>query len=296
MTRFTSPETVLSPKGSVAELRLLLNTGEGGWALAAMKWEGADALGIRWNGHPGNPIGNPQSRGIPTWFILPDEIGSVLRAKFGDSLGDLTDQNADITRVRIRPLPHRNWQGDTQEQIDDVWVLSVTDRSRGSLEIMNPRTGHFLALHRSHVKALTRDAVSDKPSGPKHGLLELTVQVVFEDGNIKLEPVQTLNDKIGELVAELFETGYEKQHERVLALIQECRVALANTTGELGPWEAHELDYAEAAVRANFLRLALTAVEKAIAVSKLSNDEYEYGFNYGRREAQPSSRRMSSGR
>jgi len=279
--RFTNPESVLSPKGSVSDLRVLLNTAEGGWALAAMKWDGVDSLGIRWNGHADNPIGNPQSRGIPTWFVIPEEIASVLRAKFGDSLGDLTDQNADITRVRVRPLPHRIWRGDSQENIDDEWVLSVTDRSRGTMEIMNPRTGHFLALHRSHVKALTRDTVSDKPNGPKHGLLELTVQVVFEDGHIKLEPLQTLNDRIAELFAELWEAGYDNQHERVLALIHECRADLANAAGELGPWEAHELNYAETAVHINFLRLALAAVEKAIAVSKLSREEYEYGFNYG---------------
>ena len=28
---------------------------------------------MRWNGNRENPIGNPQSRGLPTWFIVPDE-------------------------------------------------------------------------------------------------------------------------------------------------------------------------------------------------------------------------------
>jgi hypothetical protein len=26
---------------------------------------------MRWNGSEDNPLGNPQSRGIPTWFIIP---------------------------------------------------------------------------------------------------------------------------------------------------------------------------------------------------------------------------------
>jgi hypothetical protein len=26
---------------------------------------------MRWNGSGENPLGNPQSRGIPTWFIIP---------------------------------------------------------------------------------------------------------------------------------------------------------------------------------------------------------------------------------
>lgn len=44
------PETVLSPKGSVANLRVLMNTGEDGWAVTSMQWDGRDALGIRRNG------------------------------------------------------------------------------------------------------------------------------------------------------------------------------------------------------------------------------------------------------
>ena len=50
--------------------------------------------------------------------------------------------------------------------------------------------------------------------------------------------------------------------------------------GKLGPWEAEELEYAENAVRSNFLMLALTATDKALAVSQLPPDEYDYGFNY----------------
>jgi hypothetical protein len=36
-------------------------------------------------------------------------------------------------------------------------------------------------------------------------------------------------------------------------------------------------------VRTNFLRLALVAIDKAIAINKLSAPEYEYGFTYGQR-------------
>jgi len=28
---------------------------------------------MRWNGNKENPIGNPQSRGLPTWFIVPEQ-------------------------------------------------------------------------------------------------------------------------------------------------------------------------------------------------------------------------------
>ena len=32
-------------------------------------------LAMRWNGNKENPLGNPQSRGLSTWFIVPINIG-----------------------------------------------------------------------------------------------------------------------------------------------------------------------------------------------------------------------------
>jgi hypothetical protein len=40
-------------------------------------------------------------------------------------------------------------------------------------------------------------------------------------------------------------------------------VSLADSSGNLGPWESLQLDYAEAAVRTNFLRLVWTAPDAA---------------------------------
>lgn len=89
-----------------------------------------------------------------------------------------------------------------------------------------------------------------------------------------------LTGKIEAMFAELHAEGYEGKHQKVLNLIHEARAALTNGDGTLPPWEAEELAYAEAAVHWNWLRLALVATEKAIAVSELPRDEYEYGFNY----------------
>lgn len=49
---------------------------------------------------------------------------------------------------------------------------------------------------------------------------------------------------------------------------------------KLGAWERECLDYAQHAIRANFLKLILTSIEKAIAVTQLPAEEYEYGFHY----------------
>ena len=53
----------------------------------------------------------------------------------------------------------------------------------------------------------------------------------------------------------------------------------------LGPWEEDELSYAEAARHSNMLRLAIVCVAKALEVSTLSPQEYDEGYNYGRRRA-----------
>jgi hypothetical protein len=47
-----------------------------------MTWDGDPVMALRWNGgsddsrFPG--IGNPQSRGVPTWFVLPDVVGDAV--------------------------------------------------------------------------------------------------------------------------------------------------------------------------------------------------------------------------
>lgn len=79
---YTHPDLVRSPKSRIEDLQVVYDGREGGWSLAKMKWDKNDAVGIRWNGgtedkkFPG--IGNPQSRGVPTWFILPDEVAEVV--------------------------------------------------------------------------------------------------------------------------------------------------------------------------------------------------------------------------
>ena len=79
--------------------------------------------------------------------------------------------------------------------------------------------------------------------------------------------------------AELANRNYEGKRDKVWGIIQDARRVLTKASGRLGPWEAEELEYAENAVRSNFLMLALTATDKAIAVSQLPSDEYDYGFN-----------------
>lgn len=83
---YIKPETVLSPKGSVANLNILHNNGS--WSVAELNWNGQPALGVRWNGSDNETgVGTPQSRGLPMWFIVPTELAAVIK----ESLPKKTD-------------------------------------------------------------------------------------------------------------------------------------------------------------------------------------------------------------
>ncbi|MBW2104359.1 MAG: hypothetical protein JRH05_17300 [Deltaproteobacteria bacterium] len=79
---YVKPDLVISPKGRISDLTVIYDGGENSWSLARMKWDGQETVGLRWNGGSNDPrfpgIGNPQSRGVPTWFILPDEVAEVV--------------------------------------------------------------------------------------------------------------------------------------------------------------------------------------------------------------------------
>lgn len=76
---YIDPETVRSPVKSWELDRVLINRGDGSWSLARGRWDGSDVYAIRWNGsNQDTGIGNPQSHGYPTWFVLPDEIAEMV--------------------------------------------------------------------------------------------------------------------------------------------------------------------------------------------------------------------------
>jgi hypothetical protein len=98
---YTEPKDVTSPQTSVSNVRPILDGGEWEYSLALLNWDDEPALGIRWNGgmqvsrqgkkkqHPGNP----QSRGLPIWFILPPNlILPVLKALKNELGGESIDK------------------------------------------------------------------------------------------------------------------------------------------------------------------------------------------------------------
>ncbi len=98
-TPYIPPTTVTSPRQKWILIKVLVDEGEGGTAIAVGRWEDKPVLAIRWNGDEEGPVGTPQSRGLATWFIIPE--GKYTEAIFGTL--DETD------KAFVRPLippPH----------------------------------------------------------------------------------------------------------------------------------------------------------------------------------------------
>jgi hypothetical protein len=71
---YIKPADVISPKAHWSLIDVLLDRGEGDCAYALGIWDGERRIGFRWNGNEDNELGNPQSRGLPTWTMLDTEI------------------------------------------------------------------------------------------------------------------------------------------------------------------------------------------------------------------------------
>lgn len=76
---YVDPETVVAPRNTITSVEVLYSGGPGQWSVAKLEYNGEERLGIRWNGSDEKKgIGNPQSRGKPTWFVVPKEVASVI--------------------------------------------------------------------------------------------------------------------------------------------------------------------------------------------------------------------------
>lgn len=95
MADYMDPKGVLTPKSMISgKIEVLVDRGEWAWSLCRLTWDGKPRLGMRWNGSfRDRSMGNPQSRGKPTWFILPEEMEPVILKAVED--GALDEAPAD---------------------------------------------------------------------------------------------------------------------------------------------------------------------------------------------------------
>lgn len=89
---YNLPQSVLSPIKNVGNVRVLFDGGNlhGAYSVARLQWNGDEVLAIRWNINENEArdpkkisgavtcLGEPNSRGYSTWFILPDDFVAQL--------------------------------------------------------------------------------------------------------------------------------------------------------------------------------------------------------------------------
>lgn len=88
---YVNPSEVISPKNKISQLKVLYDGQDHSFSLASFLWEGVLSLGIRWNGF-GENIGNPVSRGYPTWFVIPHELEKAVLDECCNLLEDPAEQ------------------------------------------------------------------------------------------------------------------------------------------------------------------------------------------------------------
>lgn len=77
---YIEPQDVKSPKSHWYLFEVVLDRGPGNCAYALGEWDGKRRVGFRWNGTDNNKIGNPQSRGLPTWTMLDEDLHEAVIA------------------------------------------------------------------------------------------------------------------------------------------------------------------------------------------------------------------------
>lgn len=71
---YTPPQNVVAPKRRWQQMAVLLDAGPGEYSYAMGIWDDDKVIVFRWNGTDASPGGNPQSRGHPTWIVLPKHL------------------------------------------------------------------------------------------------------------------------------------------------------------------------------------------------------------------------------
>ena len=107
---YVDPETVKAPRRLVSIVDVLHNTGKDGWSVARVHYGGEPRLGIRWNGGKKSGLGTPQSRGTPTWFLLPREFEqTVLERVEKEREGRLLDGYREMASDTEREAEALEW-------------------------------------------------------------------------------------------------------------------------------------------------------------------------------------------
>jgi hypothetical protein len=121
MAVYIPPSEVTSPRRQWSLISVLFDPREPGKCVLAIgRWDNRPVLAMRWNGTANSPIGNPQSRGLPTWFIVPEMYNEPLIATLSPEMQTLA-QN-------FLPIRNSLWFEDIKAAMEgfatDGWTIS----------------------------------------------------------------------------------------------------------------------------------------------------------------------------
>jgi len=108
---YVDPQTVLSPRARIRQIiEVLHDGGANSWSAAVLDWDGERQLGLRWNGGDDSAVGNPQSRGQATWFIVPEELAQPILARLRETRDQaLTDGYREMVSDAVRESEAEEW-------------------------------------------------------------------------------------------------------------------------------------------------------------------------------------------
>ena len=165
---YVKPGEVISPKEHWKLIAVLWDGGPGEITYAVGEWDGIPRIGVRWNGTDDNRIGNPQSRGLPTWTMLDPEIYLAIIQKLPDekmqilACSHLGINVSPVVEVVVRHHPSGRHtlmkQASGQQMLED----SDNNRLRSNLD----RADFLAALYedlRIHLDAGMRVILRDLP-------------------------------------------------------------------------------------------------------------------------------------
>jgi hypothetical protein len=99
MNDYITPDKVTAPQQRWHSIKILEDGAEEDSheervAIAIGTWDGNKVLAMRWNGNKDWPIGSPQSRGLPTWFIIPKRLNEAI-------IGILSKDNQRLVQMLL---------------------------------------------------------------------------------------------------------------------------------------------------------------------------------------------------
>jgi len=177
-TDYVIPAEVTSPKRQWRLIQVLHDRGEDGAAVAIGLWEEKPVLAMRWNGNGKNRIGNPQSRGLPTWFIVPDDFKPAILAR----LQELAPENRQFAKeyfMSATVLTNTIPLADVRQQIQAAVLRGIGERidyERWTVKIFAPadRAGYVIRIQ--GPKNFTWERYFEGPQEEKPDFIEQTVR------------------------------------------------------------------------------------------------------------------------